>query len=436
MIRSLLILVYSLCMLLLSPVVRFLSLFSKKWRLQLAGRDITPLHLAELARRRAEKTHAALFFCSSAGEYEQAKPLIDRIIKKNSGDWFVHICFFSRSGFAFAKARSEILSYSLCPLDSVWAWGQIFSAIQPEVTFVVRYELWPAFLSTARHFGKLYLVNASRGDVPGEVSFWKKWGKRQIRGRLLQFFDKIFVVDDEDARFFKEHYLLLCEKIVLAGDTKYDRVRERALYKADTAPTLDGHLKNISHAALRFIVGSGHKADLAITLAARSLFNAEEANKWLLVLVPHDVSSTNIELTLKQVKTAGLRVELFSMPKSTPGLQVLIVDTIGQLAEFYAVCDAALVGGAFHHRVHNVLEPACHGLPTAFGPLHKNSSEALELIKAKAAKVVATPEQLALWWQKQNHESTAWQTASVCALSTVERLCGASNRILTAIFAD
>src|SRR5688500_18159933 len=102
MLSSLLILVYSLGMLLLSPVARLLGTVWPKLGAQLDGRGLTPKMLAGLARARAEKKYGALFFCSSAGEFEQARPLIDRLELR--GDIFVHVCFFSRSGLSFAAA--------------------------------------------------------------------------------------------------------------------------------------------------------------------------------------------------------------------------------------------------------------------------------------------------------------------------------------------
>ena len=76
---------------------------------------------------------------------------------------------------------------------------------------------------------------------------------------------------------------------------------------------------------------------------------------------------------------------------------VITIDKLGILAEVYAFCDLAFIGGAMHYQVHNVLEPLPYMIPIAFGPLHSNSREARDLVRVEIARVIKTPKELLDW---------------------------------------
>ena len=119
--------------------LRLAAPFSKKVAQFLQNRGLSPTVLAELQTLAASGRQTVLFFCSSAGEFEQAKPLIDRLCRQNQ--YAVHVLFFSESGIKYAVSRGEKLSYSKAPLDTVWNWNRFFAALNPRYTFVIKYEL-------------------------------------------------------------------------------------------------------------------------------------------------------------------------------------------------------------------------------------------------------------------------------------------------------
>jgi 3-deoxy-D-manno-octulosonic-acid transferase len=113
--------------------------------------------------------------------------------------------------------------------------------------------------------------------------------------------------------------------------------------------------------------------------------------------------------------------------------KAVIVDTIGVLAAVYRAADAVYVGGSFGRGVHNVMEPACFGLPVIFGPRHLNSYEALLMIQRggafpveKGADIVEIAECLI------KDESFLRQAGQSARAVVIENL-GATGRTLEAL---
>ena len=105
---------------------------------------------------------------------------------------------------------------------------------------------------------------------------------------------------------------------------------------------------------------------------------------------------------------------------------LIVIDSVGILAEIYGTAQAAFVGGALHHQVHNVLEPASHGLAIAFGPFYKNSQEAIHLVHSGLAVVIEDSSQFGTWWRQLDHDTADIRQRMLAATA---ELTGASDRI-------
>ena len=108
---------------------------------------------------------------------------------------------------------------------------------------------------------------------------------------------------------------------------------------------------------------------------------------------------------------------------------ILVVDSIGQLAQLYSVCDIAFVGGGLHYRVHNVLEPVVLALATAFGPHFDTSKEAIEVVNKELATVVIDESELYSWWSRMA-EISYREAIKDKIVSHVNKLGGATSRIV------
>ena len=415
--RNTIVWIYSLVMAGLVPLLKLLARFVPKLRPQMENRDIHSADRKLLAAKRSRKKYGAMFFCSSAGEYEQAKPIIGRLEEK---DYFCLIVFFSASGYNFAKARGESTSFILAPSDTVWAWGELFSAVQPEFSIVVRHELWPAFLSTAKGWGAVYLIDGSwSGKKPTLL-------QRLIKSWVVGFFDRVYVVSDQDAEAFVANLSIPKERVRVCGDTKYDRVKERAMEQQETIASLQAQLKRFGDRK-RFVMGSAYVQDMDVCLEAFRSY--PKMRDWQIVVAPHHLEEElfkKIELKAKAFDWHCCRYS--QLAKQAPGEEydVIIFDVMGQLAELYGCSDAAWVGGAMHHQVHNVLEPACHGVPLAFGPKHLNSVEAAKLIRLGIATSLSGPGEFIKWL---NNTVDSAEDHKRHLQSSIDKLSGAGDCI-------
>lgn len=416
-------LLYSLVVTAARPLVMLLADLVPRLKEQVQGRESVAALAKRLAPKRSRYRNGAVFYCSSAGEYEQARPLIERL--EATGDTYVQVIFHSKSGLDYVKARNDPVNACLAPIgDSSWEWGWLLAALRPKVTVVVRHELWPGFLDAARQYGKLYLIAASLSL--GESG---SWVKRRIRTVLLAQFDRIYAVRDADAAFFRRVYGVSDDRLLVAGDPKYDRVLERAAAKRRETEEIKAALERAGAFAHRLVAGSVHKADVEVLLSARARLG-DNLDSWQMILVPHHVTAEMIAWILERCTAAGLSAIRYS-DLALGGLDgrrsIVVLDAMGMLAETYGTGTLGYVGGALHHQVHNVLEPACRGLALAFGPFYKNSQEAVQLVSQGLAAVVKDAADLAKWWDDLK-DGTGARADGVRA--EVDRHAGAASRIL------
>ena len=423
---------YSLVVTFLINFLRMFYRLSRRLSSQLKGREEIKTSSLNLARLRRQKKKCVVFFCSSSGEFEQARPIIDRLEKP--GDCFTHVFFFSRSGYDYARARGEKVSYSLCPVDTIWNWGWILSALRPDCSIVVRHEWWPAFLATAHAWSPVWLINAvDTAAVSGKKGAIYSAFRNLGRKWLAQFFDRIYVVDNADLDAFTKGLGRPAPITSAIGDTKYDRAVERALQHTAESTHLSELIQKILPGN-HLIAGSIYREDLDIlipTFAESSSLKSE----WVLVLAPHHPKPDVIAGIRQRCRAAGIEsITLSSLDSAQDPLvangRALIVDTMGQLAELYSIGDIAFVGGAMHAKIHNVLEPAAHGLALASGPFYKNSREAIRLHQSGVLTIVEDKKQLADWWVDSARHT---QEVKKSIYSKVSGLCGASDRLLGAL---
>ncbi|MEI8027109.1 MAG: glycosyltransferase N-terminal domain-containing protein [Pseudomonadota bacterium] len=358
-----------------------------------------------------------LAFASSAGEYEQILPVIHQLISEG---WSALVCFFSPSGIKFAKARRDEIPYVASPLDTVWHVNSFFDALKPDIVLVSKQELWPCFLWAASERSSLFLVDASVSE-------------RMLKRRSLFPFSKyismyslfhgVFCVSQKDYDWFIQ-FGLSPKKLEITGDTKFDRAHERLQSSKEKRESICEDWKRCFGDHHTFVVGSAWPEDVLLVMSALKLLKQEIS----VALVPHDTSPEMCLELARIVESFGYRSLLYSKRHREPlpgkeGREVIIVDQLGLLFEMYDLASWAWVGGALHHQVHNVLEPAIRGTPTAFGLRFTNSQEARDLIAEGVAFATNDANQLAHWIHSTPPK---WDENLV---KTMQNKMGASERI-------
>lgn len=388
--------IYRPLMFILRHIAVIIGWFSPVVREYLKDRSFTEAALNDLRHQRTLAKGAVVFYCSSAGEYEQAKPLMERL---QLDKILSVIVFFSRSGLRYASIRAESSPMFLSPLDGFRTWEQFFNAVRPQVTIVVRHEFWPAFLLTARRHSHLMLIDATASPSIETSALWS-W----VKGLLIGTFHSIHLVDQKDLRQFAGPLRVADNLLHVSGDTKYDRVVERALLQLAKGSDFGDRLHSFLGEGPHLIVGSGWNADMELVLRVFQKLRHDPGISGGVVIAPHDVGQARLSWVEDLCQQLDLKVARWGavMGESPPKRgDVLLVDRIGLLAELYQTCHLAFIGGAMHDKVHNVLEPACYGLYIAHGPRYQNSREASVFVDAGMTAVIHSENELIAWWQSK-----------------------------------
>lgn len=358
---------------------------------------------------------------ASAGEFEQARPIIAEI-KKARPDASVFISFQSDSGYTVYRKYADAKGVFYHPVDTRENAAKTVSIIRPDVLMVMRYDFWLNHLDAAKKHGATLILAAA---VLREHSAYDKPFARRFYRHVFSLFDTIYTVSEEDRKRFAERFGR--NDAIRAGDPRFDQALQRSRNTDKIR-----HLKEKYAGSTLLVAGSTWEKDENLLIAAYTTL----AEKLDMILVPHDVSGNNINRLEKNLESAGIPyAKLSSLPENFSAERVLIIDSIGLLAELYALAAIAYVGGGFGVNVHNTLEPAVYGIPVLFGPKHHNSPEAEDLTDIGAATEIRDEGSLLTALEKLVHDPAARKLQGEKADSYVQQRLGASKTVAEKILA-
>ncbi|MFZ2865538.1 MAG: glycosyltransferase N-terminal domain-containing protein [Ignavibacteriaceae bacterium] len=357
--------------LLLLPVLysalRFAGIFNKKIRIGIIGRKRVYEELILNASAIDRNKKLVWFHSSSLGEFEQAKPIIEQL--KKDKDVNVLITFFSPSGYINSNKypHADLISY--IPFDTKQNAKKFISITNPAIAIIMRYDLWPNIIETLNKRNiPAYLVDATlRENSPRSFPVIKSFHKI-----LYNYLDKILTVSSKDAEEFRK-FGIAENKIVIAGDTRFDRVYTRSLSAREKKLISDNIIDNKKV----FVAGSTWEQDEDVIFPA-FIKLAKFDEKVIMIVAPHEPTVIHLE-KIENEFSGKLKTIRFSHLNNYTDEKVIIIDSIGILLTLYTYADVAFVGGSFKQNIHNVLEAAVYGTPVLFGPKIENSQEAIRL---------------------------------------------------------
>ncbi len=343
------------------------SLFNEKVREGFRGRSEIFANLENTLSALDKNKKSILIHCASLGEYQQALPFVEELVKKH---YNIVLSFFSPSGYKNAKVPEGNIVKCYLPFDTKSSVEKFLSVINPDKIFFIRYDLWLNILSEAKKKNiSLYLVNARYDEkditwkLPVALSF-----KKYLYGML----DKIFVIDEYDEKNYKEKLKNYPVEIIKVGDSKFERVYESSK-KIQAKKIID---EKIIKDKKVFVMGSSWKDDEDVILPVLDKIADYEENL-LTFLVPHEPKETKIKAIEDFVTEnyPNLKTIRYSHLKNYSYQNIIIVDTIGILYSLYSIAYVSYVGGGFKTGLHNILEPAIFNMPVFFSNEVKNSDE-------------------------------------------------------------
>jgi 3-deoxy-D-manno-octulosonic-acid transferase len=416
------ILLYNLGIRLYYWSVYIASFFSKKAKSWIAGRKKFFGRLASFTP--SAHGRRIWFHCSSLGEFEQARPLIELIRKRHPNHKLI-LTFFSPSGFEVRQFYDGVDFVGYLPSDTWYNAQSLVKMLEPSFVIWVKYDFWYNILNEL-HSNGIPVVLISSVFRPDQI-FFKWYGS--LHRKMLGYFSKIYVQNEASLHLLKT---LQIESEV-CSDTRFDSVynvmsRHKAM---DSVAVFKGDKKI-------FIAGSTWAKD--VDIICEMIMNDPFGGRYRYIIAPHDVSKENIDYIISKLK--GKKKALLSRLTihHENKFDVLIVDSIGRLSSLYYYGDIAYIGGGFNASVHNILEPAVYGMPVIFGPNYQKSEEAKTMLSHpewQAAHTVKNyPELLSTVRSLVDNDGKNLKTGSERAKEYVKNNTGGTEKIYSYLLSN
>jgi 3-deoxy-D-manno-octulosonic-acid transferase len=413
---------YNIGITILLAAMRIAALFNPKARRWVNGRKnlFSKLKVDWAAVKADSEIPTIWMHASSLGEFEQGKPIIERL-RKDKKPLKIIVSFFSPSGYEVAKnyALADYVCY--LPVDNAANAKQFLDIIQPDLVIWIKYEYWFHMLrSIQQRKIPLLLVSAIFME---RQPFFKWYGK--LHREMLHFFTHLFVQTSGSAELLVP--LLPPEKFTISGDTRFDRVLALAA-GWQPIPVIE---KLLPHFEKVVVAGSTWPDD------EKELSHLVKLHKEILwIIVPHHVDKVSVSKTLERFPNSMLFSDLYGNTKSYASYaNVLVIDTMGLLSRAYNYATICYLGGGFTATgIHNILEPAVYGKPVVMGPEYFDYAEAIELVKVQGAFPFETTLALEQLFDKLLKDKEAYDKASAAAANFTQSMKGATNKIMDYIY--
>jgi len=374
------------------------------------------------------------FHAASLGEFEQGRPLMERL-RKEHPEYKILLTFFSPSGYEVRKnyEGADIICY--LPLDTPINAIRFLRLVRPVTAFFIKYEFWYNYLHILKH-RNVPVYSVSSIFRPDQVFF--KWYGRQY-GRVLNCFTHFFVQNEVSRELLGK---IGITNVSVVGDTRFDRVLQikeaaRQLPIVEAFISEKGTVKSDKFATPHpkvFVAGSSWPPDEEIII---KYFN--EHRDWKLIIAPHVIGEDH----LKQIERLleGRKVIRYTTAEKSPAShlsplpssEVLIIDCFGLLSSIYHYGDVAYVGGGFGVGIHNLLEAAVWDIPVFFGPNNQKFQEAQGLKQSGGFEINHYEDferQMNLFASDEDYLREQGQNAG----KFVKSLAGATEKVMTSVY--
>lgn len=368
------------------------------------------------------------FHAASLGEFEQGRPLMERI-RKDYPQYKILLTFYSPSGYEVRKnyEGADIICYM--PVDTRLNAIRFLRLVRPVMAFFIKYEFWSNFLHILKHRN---IPTYSVSSIFREDQVFFKWYGRNYAG-VLKCFTRFFVQNEESKRLLEGIGITAVDVV---GDTRFDRVlqikeaaKQLPICEAFRTGVASSQSADVPHHDFKvFVAGSSWPPDENIFIP---FFN--EHKDWRLLIAPHVIAEEHLKLILSLIK--GKKVVRYTQTTSEEAAEadVLIIDCFGLLSSMYNYGDVAYIGGGFGVGIHNTLEAAVWNMPVIFGPNNKKFQEAQGLLKSGGGFEINTYEDFSGLMSSLMNDETFLKQAGDKAGTFVAHLAGATDKVLASV---
>jgi len=325
-----------------------------------------------------ESNEIIWFHCSSLGEFEQGRPVMEKLRAEFPASKLL-VTFFSPSGYEVRQNSSGADYIFYLPHDSKENARRFLDLVKPTLAVFIKYDYWYHYLSEIKRRNiNCLLVSAI---FRKEQAFFKFYGG--LQRDMLRCFTEIFVQTKESKELLESIGIQNC---IVSGDTRFDSVIDIA-ERFEAIPLIETFINNKKS----IVAGSTWDSDEE---ALRKVLDKLDNSGVKLIVAPHEVHEEHLN-ALKKLFPESTRFSELAKNVQRPTDNILIIDNIGMLSRLYSYASISYVGGGFTpDGVHNVLEAAVYGKPVVFGKNFKKYKEAADLINFDGGKSFSSDDEL------------------------------------------
>lgn len=368
----------------------------------------------------------AWMHCSSLGEFEQGRPVLEAI-RQQYPDTKILLTFFSPSGYEVRKDNSGADYVMYLPMDSKPNVRKFISHVQPDLVIWIKYEYWFYYLTELkkRHIPLILVSGIFRKNQP----FFKWYGR--LHWYMLESFNHLFVQTKTSKQLLGT--IGFTNNVSISGDTRFDRV----VQIAEQFKPIDLITQFCGDSTV-IVAGSTWPEDEE---ELDHYANMHPEIKF--IIAPHEIEEDHLKDIEKLFKYSVRfsQLPLSNAPKPVPRNRpletekrppnTLIIDNIGMLSKLYKYATITYVGGGFgDDGVHNVLEAAVYGKPVVFGPVYEKYVEAVALVEQGGGIVVNTALELEETFDELLTDPNAYEACCEAARNYVYNNKGATDRVM------
>lgn len=391
--------------------VKLASIKNRKAAKWIEGRKNVFAEVESSLAKSGKSTRRIWMHVSSLGEFEQGRPLIEKI-KANNPEYAIILTFFSPSGYELRKNYELADSVFYLPLDGKENARKFIDLVKPDLAIFVKYEFWYYYFKTLKdkHIPLVMLSAIFRENQP----FFKWYGS--LHKKMLKRVTHFFVQDETSLDLLAK---LQLKNVTQIPDTRIDRVW-KVKEQAQPIQLIEKFLQGEK----AFIGGSIYGAENE--LIANAFFTDKIPGR--LILAPHNISDDFVEKLIAKWGNEAIR---YTKVKDNVPVDktVLIVDTIGMLNNLYQYAYMAIIGGGFGKSIHNILEPAAFGIPVLFGPNHHKFKEARDLLSNGGAFEINNQDDFDNILTKLYTHQQAYNSSANASLAFIENNIGGTEKV-------
>lgn len=377
--------IYNILRFILYIPIFIISLFNKKTREFFKKRLFQDLKNRDFLKKEEK---AVFIHMSSVGEFNLSKELIEKLLERKEKIIISVMTDTGKEAVTKAYGNNKNIKIIFFPLDDYFMLRKVYKNFSVKKTVIIETEIWPNLYQTAEKYSELYIINGRLTEK--NMKTYRKI--KPLIKKTLNKVKKIMIQSEED----KERYLDLGvkkEKIYVFKNLKYS-IKYEILSEKEKKELLDNYTIN----GRKIIVcGSTHPGEEKIWIEVFKEININSV--YQLIIVPRHLDRIS-EIADEIKQTFG--EENFSLLSENKKNDIILVDKMGMLRDFYQLADFVFVGGTLVNiGGHSILEPLYYGKMPIIGEYYQNIEEIVkEAKKMKFIKIVKNKNEITEYLKK------------------------------------